>query len=116
MMLSFHQKKNEPKHNYFIECLSNSYSLLGSSSFSWYFELMKKPYLLIAGYAFYPETGTGDWIECFETYGEVINEVHTVVVPKYRSKKFGDEMVSKYRIKGHDYDWYEIVDLNDWAE
>ena len=28
--------KNEPKHNCSIECLSNSYSLLGSSSFSWY--------------------------------------------------------------------------------
>lgn len=77
---------------------------------------MKKPYLLIAGDQYYPSSGNRDWIGCYETYDEVINEVHTVVVPKYHSKKFGDEMVSKYRIKGHDYDWYEIVDLRDWAE
>ena len=29
-----------------------------------------KPYLLIAGYQNYPFSGTGDWIDCYETEEE----------------------------------------------
>ena len=71
---------------------------------------------MTAGEQYYPSSGTDDWIGCFETYDEVINEVFSVVVPKFHSKKFGGGMVTKYRIKGKDYDWYDVVDLRDWAE
>ena len=75
---------------------------------------MKKPYLLIAGHQYYPSSGTGDWIAFFDTYEEAKEEAIAVIVPKYHNKKFGDEMVDKYSIRGANYDWYEIVDLRDW--
>jgi hypothetical protein len=75
---------------------------------------MNKPYLLIAGDQYYPSYGTGDWIACFGTYEEAKEEVISVIVPKYHSKKFGDEMVSKHSIRGSEYEWYEIVDLREW--
>jgi len=77
---------------------------------------MNKPYLLIAGDQYYPSAYTGDWIACFATYEEAKQEVIDVVVPKYHNKKFGSGMVSKYSIRGAEYDWYEIVNLLDWCE
>jgi hypothetical protein len=73
-----------------------------------------KHYLLIAGDQYYPFSGTGDWKGCYETYEEAKEEVIAVTVAKYQSKRFGDEVISKYSIRGADYDWYEIVDLRDW--
>jgi len=57
---------------------------------------MKKPYLLIAGDNYYPSADTGDWKGCFETYEE--------------AKEYLETIDKKY------YDWYEIVDLREWAE
>jgi len=71
-----------------------------------------KPYLLIAGEQYYPESGTGDWVACFETYEEAKEEVVKVTVPRYRSSKMDD----KYCIRGANYDWYNIVDLREWME
>ncbi len=75
---------------------------------------MTKPYLLIAGYQYYPAPGTDDWIGCFSTKEDAEEEVIEVVVPKYRNKKFGDGMVTKWSIRDMEYDWYEIVDLREW--
>ncbi len=75
---------------------------------------MTKPYLLIAGYNYYPAPGTDDWIGCFSTKEDAEEEVIEVVVPKYRNKKFGDGMVTKGSIRDMEYDWYEIVNLLDW--
>lgn len=57
---------------------------------------MKKPYLLIAGYKYYPSYDTRDWKGCFETYKE--------------AKEYLETIDKEY------YDWYEIVDLREWAE
>jgi hypothetical protein len=73
-----------------------------------------KPFLLTAGDFCYPLSGTGDWIGCFSTKEDAEEEVIEVVVPKYRNKKFGDEMVRKWSIRDMEYDWYEIVDLREW--
>ena len=113
MMLSFlWRKKNEPKHNCSIECLSNSYSLLGSSSFSWYFELMKKPYLLICGDDYDSQWQKGNWIGCYEFESEALSAVKKV------EQTGGTRKFIHYEVEGDDhfYDWYEIVDLRDWAE
>ena len=58
---------------------------------------MKKPYLLIAGYNYYPSADTGDWIACYETLEEA-------------------NIVKDDFARNRDYDWYEIVDLREWAE
>ena len=54
---------------------------------------MKKPYLLIAGWDYYPSSGTKDWIACFESWEEAEN--HNI---------------------GDYYDWKKIVDLREWTE
>lgn len=54
---------------------------------------MKKPYLLIAGYNFYPGGGTDDWVACFETEEEALNyETSTSI------------------------DWKRVIDLREWTE
>lgn len=63
---------------------------------------MKKPYLLIAGYFYYPESGTGDWIACFETFEEAKNKVIKQNKDIY--------------IDNNLYDWYEIIDLREWTD
>ena len=56
---------------------------------------MNKPYLLIAGYQYYPSDGTEDWVACYET------------VEKAEEKW---EEISKVRPGS----WYKIVDLREW--
>ncbi len=68
---------------------------------------MKKPFLLIAGHNYYPGAGTEDWIGCFSTEESImaiIKENHKITYKLYR-----------YTINECEYDWYEIVDLNKWA-
>ena len=64
---------------------------------------MKRPYLLIAGDQYYPSTGTRDWIGCFATVEEIIQEI---------SRE--NESLAVI-IRGRPYDWYEIVDLKEWT-
>ena len=59
--------------------------------------LMKKPYLLIAGDNRVLLAGSGDWIACYETLEEA-------------------NIVKDDFARNRDYDWYEIVDLREWAE
>ena len=59
--------------------------------------ILTKPYLLIAGYQYYPSAGTGDWIACFETEEEA-------------ETKWKELKSEKYSI----YEWHDVVDLRDW--
>ena len=58
-----------------------------------------KTYLLIAGYDYYPGSGTQDWIRCYAT-----EEDAKEVVEKLKNDD--DEYGS--------YDWFRIVDLKEW--
>lgn len=77
-----------------------------------------KDYLLIAGYQYYPEAGTRDWIGCFFSYKEALSQVepvkHTRTVSK--GKRKGEEVLeyTTYKINGKEHDWYKIVDLAEW--
>jgi hypothetical protein len=57
---------------------------------------MNKPFLLIAGFNYYPSSGTEDWRGTYSTYEEA-------------------EAALK-DIECDDYDWYEIVDLREWTQ
>jgi hypothetical protein len=64
---------------------------------------MKRPYLLIAGDQYYPQWGTENWIGCFETVEELIKEISRT------------EESPAVVIRGMSYDWYKIVDLEEWT-
>ena len=68
---------------------------------------MDKPYLLIAGDRYYPEAGTGDWLQCFETEEEALSLISPADDGTYIIKDF-----SHY----NNYDWYKIVDLRKWTQ
>ena len=55
-----------------------------------------KTYLLTAGYNYYPASGTGDWIACYDTIEEATDKMNALENADYS------------------YDWYEIVDLKEW--
>ena len=85
---------------------------------------MKKPYLLIGGPCYYPSGDTNDWIGCFETYEEAQQKVEVIKQHIYYTKGENKGEIKttyeRYVINCGDYDkncdWYEIVDLRDWAE
>ena len=57
---------------------------------------MNKPWLLIVGSNFYPQSGTKDWVKRFDT----------------------EESASDYLIdvlSSIGWDWYEIVNLETWG-
>lgn len=56
---------------------------------------MNKPFLLIAGDNYYPDAGTGDWVECFTTREEAL-------------------IIAEEKIR-NGCDWYKIVDLREWT-
>ena len=57
-----------------------------------------KTYLLIAGYNYYPDRGTGDWVGCYNTKEEATKKI--------------DEL--KNADDDYGADWYKIVDLKEW--
>ena len=75
---------------------------------------MNKPFLLIAGYSYYPESGTNDWVKCFPTFEEADSFV-TKTVEKTGNIRFATERTS-YIINERQFDWYNIVDLREWTE
>ena len=85
---------------------------------------MRKPFLLIVGDYYYPESGTGDWIGCYATEKEALEQVEFREIHDYYSKgKNKGEIKSThttYVAKGGEYDrrcdWYEIIDLRDWTD
>jgi hypothetical protein len=81
---------------------------------------MNHMYLLMAGDNYYPSSGNGDWIKCYASPAEAMQQVtpvqHTRVITKGKHK--GDVVVTRttYTINGSNYDWYEIVNLRDWID
>lgn len=85
---------------------------------------MDKPFLLIAGEHCYPQLGTGDWIDRFETQEEArIRVVKTKEVEEAVYALDGicfetEEVIAimgDYVINGQKYDWYMIVNLETWV-
>lgn len=74
-----------------------------------------KYYLLIAGHGYYPQQGTRDWVEAYESYNEAESQVKKIESHEYFSKgpRKGEVKYANYRyeVHGSPYDWYEIVDL-----
>lgn len=79
-----------------------------------------KYHLLIAGYNYYPQADTGDWIKTFNTREEaeatIIQERHYRTSLKGKNKGEQEQTHSSYIIDGTTYDWYEIIDLREWLE
>lgn len=70
---------------------------------------MEKPYLLIAGWNYYPQAGTDDWIACFETYEEAESRVIKI-------NTLSDEDNMTLKVNNESYDWYKIIDLREWTD
>ena len=85
---------------------------------------MRKPFLLTAGDCYYPQSGTENWIGCYETEKDALEQIEFKEIHDYYSKgKNKGEIKSTrttYVVKGGEYDrrcdWYEIIDLRDWTE
>lgn len=81
---------------------------------------MKKPYLLIAGYYYYPSADTGDWKGCYSTAEEAKEQIEYIDHPEFFTKgKMKGQLKGNditYKIGDYVFDWYEIVDLREWAE
>lgn len=69
---------------------------------------MKRPYLLVGGYGggYSPEFTTEGWIGCYATEQEAIEQV----------KEVDNGGKTVYEVKGETYDWYDIVNLSEWAD
>lgn len=61
-----------------------------------------KYFLLIAGDQYYPSSGTSDWIDTFPSNEEAESAV----------EKNGET----YKIRGSNYDWYYVINLQEWIE
>ena len=55
-----------------------------------------KPYLLIAGYDYYPAPHTGDWVGCFSTEEEA------------------EEKWEELKQEEYPHEWHDVVDLREW--
>ena len=71
---------------------------------------MKKPFLLMAGYNEAPESSTEEWVACYETEEAAMKEV---TANDQKLMKFRDP---GFKVRGTDYDWYDIIDLREWCE
>ena len=63
---------------------------------------MNKPFLLIAGWDYYPIRGTGDWVGCFASHEE--------------AEKMIEKVDGCFKINNDTADWYEIIDLREWTK
>lgn len=84
-----------------------------------------KTFLLIAGSAYYPQSGTDDWVGCFKTAKEARKRIktETINVLFQRGSRKGQvkETFTKQSVLLNDgnlreIDWYEIVDIGDWID
>jgi len=79
-----------------------------------------KYFLLMAGDNQYPEAYTGDWIGCFSTFDEAKSKVSFVEHKRkilFGALKGKEEIThSSYQINGKNFDWYDIIDLQDWIK
>jgi hypothetical protein len=63
-----------------------------------------KKFLLIAGASYYPQSGTRDWVGCFDAYEEAEAQI----------KIDYSKGVERKLINGDECDWYDIIDLEEW--
>lgn len=63
---------------------------------------MNKPFLLMAGCKYEIHINTDSWINCYETHEEAQEQIK-------------EGTYAKYLIGEEQYDWYDIVDLREWA-
>jgi hypothetical protein len=79
-----------------------------------------KPFLLIAGDSYYPQSGVSDWIRTYATFEEAKSAVSLIQNKRTITKgnrKGEEEVISTdYKIGETRYDWYDIVDLREWIE
>lgn len=77
-----------------------------------------KRYLLIAGDGYYPQSGTNDWVGCFENREQA--EARVIKTQQHelfsRGPRKGQIKSTSeyYSVDGNQRDWYEIVDLMEW--
>lgn len=71
---------------------------------------MNKPFLLLSGHHYYPESGTGNWIARFANENLAKKAVVDLSAPE-PNMRFGN-----YVIDNQEYDWFEIVNLETWEE
>lgn len=81
---------------------------------------MNKPFLLTASDAYYPRSGTDDWIACFSTHDEAMEQIEEIYHHEYfcKGKRKGEikSTHKSYNIKNVGMrDWYEIIDLREWT-
>ena len=82
-----------------------------------------KYFLLIAGSNYYPGAGSSDWVATFETREKAESWVVKIPIPLevfQRGPRKGQIKPNQtqyydYKIKDYAYDWYEIVDLDEWS-
>ena len=81
---------------------------------------MNKPFLLIAGYGYYPGAGTEDWQDRFETYEEAARQIETIQhyreITKGKRKGEREETYKRYIYNGNKFDWYQIVNIEEWSK
>jgi hypothetical protein len=63
---------------------------------------MTKPFLLMAGHYYEPETGSGCWKEFYETREKAEKDV--LIIDTW------------YWIKDQRYEWYEIKDIREFTK
>lgn len=77
-----------------------------------------KKFLLIAGSNYYPSSGTGDWVGCFETREDAKDVVEEILYHDYfsRGKRKGQikSTHKTYKVSGSNFDWIKIVNLDHW--
>jgi hypothetical protein len=56
----------------------------------------QKPYLLIAGYNYYPAPYTDDWVGCYSTEEEA------------------EEKWEQLKQEEYPFEWHDVVDLREW--
>lgn len=74
-----------------------------------------KRFILTAGDKYYPSSGSGDWIESFDTREDAESVVTAIPPDDGESWPEWDNQTT-YRIDGfaRHFDWYEIIDLSRW--
>lgn len=69
-----------------------------------------KLFILVAGQTFdIPSKTTGNWIASYQT----LEELHVDIEEIVEKGLIGE--YTYYKIKGHKYDWYEVIDLLTWV-
>jgi hypothetical protein len=81
---------------------------------------MQKYFLLMAGDNYYPGPGTYNWIDTYSSYDEALSKVsiidHKRVITKGNKKGQQELMYQSYKINDKNYDWFEIINLQDWIK